>query len=164
LIQKSSLLQAGRVTGYIAFVKRGIMILAQQTDLHVKPAGRLAYRQADTAACLQAAVCDVLNLPVRPDAVLVTGDLTDAGLPEEYAFLRELLAPLPMPVFLMPGNHDVRANLRAVFPDHAYLGSGDGPVNYTIEDFPVRIIAPLSNFEWATSPRTLPKAGFHCSA
>ena len=39
----------------------------------------------------------------RPDIVLATGDLVEGGKPEEYALLRRLLAPLAMPVYLMPG-------------------------------------------------------------
>ena len=34
---------------------------------------------------------------------------------------RRLLAPLAMPVHLIPGNHDARDAMRAVFADHAYL-------------------------------------------
>ena len=45
----------------------------------------------------------------RPDLLLITGDLTDIGSPEEYAWLRELLAPLAMPMFVVPGNHDEAA-------------------------------------------------------
>jgi len=43
--------------------------------------------------------------------VLATGDLTDSGRAEEYAHLRELLAPLPMTVYFIPGNHDERGAL-----------------------------------------------------
>ncbi|KAA5610876.1 phosphodiesterase [Rhodovastum atsumiense] len=117
------------------------MILVQLTDLHIKPPGRRAYREVDTAACLDAVIDDLQALPFRPDVVLLTGDLTDAGLEEEYALLRQKLARIDLPLFLMPGNHDLRANLRAAFPEHAYLGVGDGPVHYTVETFPLRLIA-----------------------
>ena len=42
-------------------------------------------------------VAQILRLPQRPDALVFTGDLTDFGSPDEYANLRRLLAPLPMP-------------------------------------------------------------------
>ena len=102
------------------------MLLAQITDLHIKPRGRLAYRRVDTAACLELAVRQLAALTPRPDLVLVTGDLVDAGHPEEYGLLRELLAPLDMPLFLMPGNHDLRAPLRAGFPEDAVSGDARG--------------------------------------
>lgn len=41
-----------------------------------------------------------------PDAVLVSGDLADTAAEAEYARARELLAPLEMPVYVLPGNHD----------------------------------------------------------
>ena len=72
-------------------------------------------------AILERAVAHVNALDPRPDVVLATGDLVDGGKPEEYARLRRLLAPLAMPVYLIPGNHDARDALRAVFADHAYL-------------------------------------------
>ena len=37
----------------------------------------------------------------------------DHGDPAEYEHLRALLAPLAMPVFVIPGNHDAREPLRA---------------------------------------------------
>ena len=117
------------------------MILAQFTDLHIKEEGRLAYRKIDTSAALEAALAHLQTQTVQPDLVLFTGDLVDTGQPEEYARLRTHLAGLDIPFFLMPGNHDDRAALRTGFPDHAYLGLEGDPICYTIEPFPLRIIA-----------------------
>jgi 3',5'-cyclic-AMP phosphodiesterase len=100
-------------------------LLAQLTDLHIREPGRLAYGRLDTAPYLRAAVQAVLALPQRPHAVVLTGDLTDFGRAAEYAHLAELLAPLPMPLYLLPGNHDERAQLRRSFAGHAYLGDGE---------------------------------------
>ncbi len=38
----------------------------------------------------------------QPDCVVVTGDLTDCGLAEEYEIVRDCLAALTMPVFVDP--------------------------------------------------------------
>jgi 3',5'-cyclic AMP phosphodiesterase CpdA len=46
-----------------------------------------------------------------------------------------------MPVLLMPGNHDDRENLREAFPRHGYLRQRDGPVDYVIDEFPLRLVA-----------------------
>lgn len=55
------------------------MLLAQISDLHIKRPGQLAYRRVDTAAALARCVAKLNALVPRPDAVLVTGDLTDFG-------------------------------------------------------------------------------------
>ena len=116
-------------------------LLAQISDLHIKAAGKLSYRVVDTAAMLSDCIEHVLALPQRPDAAVFTGDLTDFGRPEEYGVLRELLAPLDMPVYLIPGNHDERAALRAAFPEHGYLRQSANFVQYVIEAHPLRLVA-----------------------
>ncbi len=68
------------------------MLIAQISDLHIKPEGRLAYRRVDTALLLGRAVEHLCRLDPAPDVVLATGDLVDAGLEEEYRRLRGLLA------------------------------------------------------------------------
>lgn len=116
------------------------MIIAHISDTHITPEGRLAYRRVDTAAYLARAVQHLLALSPLPDAVLATGDLVDAGRPDEYEHLRALLAPLPMPVYLIPGNHDDRGALAAAFADHRYLPR-EGFQHYVLEQYPVRLIA-----------------------
>lgn len=115
-------------------------MFVQLTDLHIREPGQLAYGRIDTAPYLRRAVRSVLALRQRPDAVLITGDLVDSGRAAEYAHLAELLAPLPMPVYLMPGNHDDREALRSSFPAHTYLGA-HGFVQYSVELGGIRLIA-----------------------
>jgi Icc protein len=117
------------------------MIIAQISDTHIKPPGRLAYQRVDTDRYLARAVAHLLALTPRPDLVFATGDLVDAGLAEEYERLRALLAPLPMPVYLVPGNHDDRTALAATFRDHAYLPRDGGFLHYVVDSHPLRIVA-----------------------
>ncbi|WP_432240681.1 phosphodiesterase [Herbaspirillum robiniae] len=117
------------------------MILGQISDLHIKTDGKKSYRVVDTAESLRRCVAQVNALRQKPDAVVITGDLVDFGKPSEYEFLRMLLAPLAMPYYLLPGNHDERNALRAAFPDHAYLQQGGERIEYVIEDHPIRIVA-----------------------
>ena len=98
-------------------------LLLQLSDLHIREPGKLAYGRIETASYLQRAIDTILRMPQQPDAVVITGDLTDFGRAAEYDHLRELLQPLIMPVYLMPGNHDDRDQMRHSFSDHAYLGS-----------------------------------------
>lgn len=117
------------------------MLVCQISDLHVRQPGELTYRRVDCAAMLERCVQEILRLQQRPDVVIATGDLVERGLAAEYAHLRQLLAPLPMPVYMIPGNHDERGALRESFPDHAYLRQWPPFVQYVIEDWPLRIVA-----------------------
>lgn len=117
-------------------------LLAQLSDPHIRQPGQLTYRRIDTAPFLARAVAHLGQLPQTPDAVLITGDLCDFGRAEEYAHLRSLLAPLAMPVWLLPGNHDERDALRQAFPEHTWLGApGSGAVNYSVALGPLQLIA-----------------------
>ena len=117
------------------------MLLCQISDLHIKAGRKLAYGIVDTAGMLERCIRQLLERPQQPDAIIVTGDLVDYGTSEEYGLLRELLAPLTMPVYLSPGNHDERGALRAGFPDHGYLRQWEPFIQYTIEEHAVRIVA-----------------------
>ncbi len=117
------------------------MILCQISDLHIKAERRLAYGRVDTATMLEHCLARIMSLPQRPDAVIATGDLVDGAQPADYLLLRDLLAPLSIPLFLMPGNHDDRRVLRDVFPEHAYLRQWEPFIQYVIDDFPLRIVA-----------------------
>src|SRR5688500_6778311 len=116
------------------------MLIAQISDTHIRPKGVLAMGRVDTAGHLARAVAHINALRPAPDLVLVTGDLADAGMAEEYAHLRDLLAPLAMPVHLIPGNHDLRAPLRAAFAAHRYLQEGE-LLQYVVDGGPLRLIA-----------------------
>ena len=116
------------------------MMIAQITDLHVRPRGKVAYERVDTNAMLEAAVATIENLPRKPDLVIATGDLTDCGLAAEYEVLRDILEPLSMPIYLVPGNHDRRAELFAEFGSDGYFRNDDGFLHYTIEGHDVRLI------------------------
>lgn len=116
------------------------MIIAQITDLHVRAERKLAYGQVDTATALENAVTHVLSLDPAPDLILFSGDIGDEGLAEEYALVAEILAPIKIPYFMIPGNHDRRENLRAAFPLAVPVKAGAFS-QYVIEDYPLRIIA-----------------------
>ncbi len=127
------------------------MLIAQLSDTHILAPGKMfkapvagaspgaerVYAEIDTAQCLARAVAALNALDPRPDVTLVTGDLVDRGEAAEYDQLAGLLAPLAMPCFVIPGNHDEREAMRAVFP---YLPRG-GFLHYTVEDYAVRVVA-----------------------
>src|SRR5262245_41325009 len=115
------------------------MMIAQITDMHIRPPGRIAYGRVDTNAMLEAAVATLEALPRKPDLVIATGDLTDCGLAEEYEVLGDILEPLSMPVYLVPGNHDRRAELLEEFGSDGYFQK-DGFLHYVVEGHEVRLI------------------------
>ena len=100
-------------------------MLAQLSDPHIR-----LDDNAPTQA-LRRAVAALEALDPIPDAVLVSGDLADSGDPREYAIAREILQELPVPVHVLPGNHDDVAALEAVF----------GPVEYEVDAGPLRLVS-----------------------
>ncbi len=81
------------------------VVVAQLTDLHLRPPGELAVG-VDAAACLHAAVGTIRaeNLPV--DAIVVTGDIAENGRREEYERFPPAFTEIGVPVYAVPGNHD----------------------------------------------------------
>lgn len=116
-------------------------LACQVSDLHVAAPGELSYGRVDCAALLERAVKAILRLPQRPDVLLVTGDLVQNGRAAEYANLRALLAPLELPMYFVPGNHDDREAMRAAFPEHAWLRQRPPFIQYAVDKWPVRIVA-----------------------
>jgi plastocyanin len=77
---------------------------AQISDSHIgfdKPAN------ADVTATLRAAIAKIKAAPEQPSFVLHTGDLTHLSKPAEFDTLQQVLGELSMPVFYVPGEHDV---------------------------------------------------------
>jgi 3',5'-cyclic AMP phosphodiesterase CpdA len=121
------------------------MLIAQISDFHLRAGREPAYGVADTATALERVVAHLNAFLPAIDAVLITGDIADAGTPESYGLAAELLAPLKMPFYLIPGNHDQKDRLADAFPEHAYLnrrvrGKKMHFICYVIEDHPVRLI------------------------
>ena len=88
------------------------MLIAQITDLHVTLRDKPLQGIVDTAAYLEQAVAKLRAINPNPDVVLITGDLVDNAAAAEYQLLRSIIAPLTMPVYVIPGNHDDRDELR----------------------------------------------------
>ncbi|MBS1886700.1 MAG: phosphodiesterase [Actinobacteria bacterium] len=108
-------------------------LLLQVSDLHIGA----AWEGIDPDESLLRAVEAVLALPDRPDALLVSGDLTDNGTPEEYGRVRDLLAPLDLEPHVLPGNHDLRGPLRAAF---GLPGEGEEQASHAVDLGPLRLV------------------------
>ncbi len=118
------------------------MILLQLSDLHVRPRGQPIARVVEANALAERALRAVAAFRPRPDAVLITGDVTDCGLAREYAELVPMLRRHlgGMRVLMIPGNHDRRENFRAALSDFEGIGQDPQFVQYVVEDLPMRLI------------------------
>jgi 3',5'-cyclic AMP phosphodiesterase CpdA len=99
------------------------LLIAQISDLHIKRPGVLAYGQVDTAAALTRCVATLNAFRPRPELVVISGDLADTPVAEEYEHLNRLLAPLEIGFAAVPGNHDSRELMRAALPKGGYAQS-----------------------------------------
>lgn len=124
------------------------MLIAQLSDLHVVPQGHRLYDFIDTNGLLGRHIAYLNNLRERPDAIIITGDLTDSGSPDGYRMTRQLLKQLDYPTYIIPGNHDCNsALLNVLAADFPYLGDDPEAIHYCIEDFPVRLVCLDSSVE-----------------
>ena len=104
--------------------------ILQLSDLHrfADPDQRL--HGIPTGELFEDVLDHVQRSGLRPDHVVVTGDHTHDELPETYAAEREALAPFLDRLWLLPGNHDDRAVLRAAFDDRI-PADGEGRVTFS---------------------------------
>lgn len=93
------------------------------SDLHysTQPNPAIPKRRGELAAALLQRAVHRFNRFIKPDIVLVTGDLIDQpGAPDARplsAELRDILALLQMPYIVIPGNHDLKnSEFYRIFP------------------------------------------------
>ncbi|MFC6836797.1 metallophosphoesterase family protein [Halomarina ordinaria] len=107
--------------------------LAVVSDVHVSPSEtgtwKLFHR---TESRLATAVADANRLGV--DGVVLSGDLTKDGAPEEFEAVDALLSDLSAPAVAVPGNHDVPKS----FDPHDTPALADFVDSYTPGSLPFR--------------------------
>ena len=86
----------------------GDFVFAQISDSHI---GFAKDANKDVVSTLQAAIGRIQSLPVAPDFLIHTGDLTHLSKPEEFDTLQQVLLSAKVgQVFYVPGEHDVLAD------------------------------------------------------
>jgi 3',5'-cyclic-AMP phosphodiesterase len=89
--------------------------LLHLSDTHLLEGARLGGRY-DTVANLERTLERIRAMQPHPDAIILTGDLTERGEPASYRRLRALLEPLAQEIgatlIWVAGNHDERPALR----------------------------------------------------
>lgn len=117
------------------------MLLAQLTDLHVCPVGVAANRVVETNVLVERAIRVVSRMSPAPEAVIISGDLAESGLMTEYEVLAGLLGRyLTCPVYVVPGNHDRRENLRAALAHLPGVVADPEFIQYAVDTHPVRLV------------------------
>lgn len=92
------------------------MKIIHLTDPHLVPEGRDLWGTPSAerfSHCLE----DVARWHGDADFCVISGDITNAGDPAAYAWVRERLEEFPLPTFLLIGNHDERDAFRTAFPN-----------------------------------------------
>ncbi|MFN7967392.1 MAG: metallophosphoesterase [Acidobacteriota bacterium] len=87
--------------------------VAHLTDTHLLAEPDQRFCGIDSFGALKGLLEEIQRDSWKPDLLLITGDLSDDGSAASYRRLRELLIPLGLPVYCLPGNHDDRAVMHA---------------------------------------------------
>jgi Icc protein len=107
------------------------MLIAQISDVHV---GGGRYR----ANLLRTAIAEINE--ASPDLVVVAGDLTDDGYPDQYPLSRTELSALECPqIVRVPGNHDAR-NVGYVLFENTF-GPRDSRMRLELDGISIALVA-----------------------
>lgn len=107
-----------------------MLTIAHISDLHLG-----ASPQAEARA--RSVVRHLVTMTPAPGVLVVSGDIADHGLPQEYAVAREILSAWTGPLVVCPGNHDVRDAFAAAL----LRRESDGPLDTESEVGPVCFLA-----------------------
>lgn len=86
--------------------------LAQISDTHLLADQSARLRGCNPWQSMQAVLQQALQ--AEPDGLLLTGDLAHSGEAEAYQQLQATIAPLGLPTYWLPGNHDDVEVMQAV--------------------------------------------------
>ncbi|UTH75272.1 metallophosphoesterase [Chromobacterium sp. IIBBL 290-4] len=95
------------------------MKLAQLTDLHLFADPAAVFLGHDVYAGLRRVVSALAA--AKPDAVLLTGDISQDMSEASYHWAAQALAAFDAPVHWIPGNHDSPATVASVFAGYSFL-------------------------------------------
>ena len=114
-------------------------MIAQISDTHILARSSARAEGSRRANDLRRCVADINDQ--QPDAVIHTGDIVQHGLPEEYEHVREILAPLKAPLYVVPGNRDNSDVLRATLDGQIHTPEDGDFFHYTVENDRLRLVA-----------------------
>ncbi|KEQ19483.1 hypothetical protein GZ78_06005 [Endozoicomonas numazuensis] len=123
--------------------------IIQLTDTHLFGSRDGRLMGADTNQSLQAVWEQIQSSSFNPDAILVTGDLTQDDSLESYQSLKTLLDTSDKPYLWTCGNHDVLTLMHQVSPEamNPYLDLGSWQIIMMNSQIPGQIPGFLSSKE-----------------
>ena len=88
-----------------------VRTLVQMSDCHIgdEPQSIGVNTQANVQKIVQAVIKQ------RPDACVISGDLSHSGTEKSYQLLQRILAPIQSNLMVLPGNHDNIEHLKMTF-------------------------------------------------
>lgn len=116
------------------------MIIAQITDAHMTLPGEKLFGDYDPESALRRTLAALAQQSPRPDIVLFTGDLTEDGLPGQYARARAILDETDLRLAAIPGNHDLREPFAAALAGSRVAIGALPFLHFAIDDLPLRLI------------------------
>jgi Icc protein len=91
--------------------------LVQVSDCHVSADGQALYRGINPRHNFEKLLDRIRSW--QPDALILTGDLSEDASKASYAYLAGTLSTLDVPVWTLPGNHDHPQSQQKYFPETA---------------------------------------------
>lgn len=97
-------------------------LLLQLSDPHLFAGGAAHLQGVNTEQAFQAVLKHALETHPGATALVVTGDLVHDESPAGYQRLANILTDVPLPVHLIPGNHDDPALLHTIAGGNLHTG------------------------------------------
>jgi len=115
------------------------MKILQLTDLHVNAEGGKAFLRAESLRDLRRTVDYILKVELQPDVAVVTGDVSTDGTISAYTLVKQELARLGCPVWVLPGNHDKKPEMKEVFGGECHTAI-DGAAGICVDTEEARLL------------------------
>jgi len=119
-----------------------IHVIAHISDTHLLGGGAPLYGAVDTDAHVERAFAQLERSGMRPEAIVITGDLADLGEPDAYVRLKAVVEPaaerMGSRVVWVMGNHDEREPYSSILMGEP---ASDAPQDRVYDVGGLRIIA-----------------------
>lgn len=120
------------------------MLLAQLSDIHAAPDNDNLSRLASALSWLET---------LRPDVIVLTGDLVDDSWLAGYQAIAHLLNSKPWPTFILPGNADSHELMRTIWCNQ--LWPRTGAMHFVAEVAGMRLIGLDTTIDGAAAGSVL---------